>query len=203
MASSPGVGIGDRANKGARLAGVRVGNWLSLSRHSRYWTRRTCDKKGLRPSYVRHLLLGCGLRRSEVANLTMNTIQQRDNAGASGLTRQARRVRTIPMPAWTKKRESMHGRTSGRDGRAFVRPVNRGDQVLRGAHVREGRVANAEDVRLRAGLPDIAPHDLRRYAECRTMPHVVTGRTSARPLRWTIRHSLNASGKILRDANIR
>ena len=54
-----------------------------------------------------------------------------------------------------------------------------------------------------AGIANLAPHDLRRYAERRTMPHVVTDSTSARALRGTIRHSLNASGKILRDANIR
>jgi hypothetical protein len=29
-----------------------------------------------------------------------------------------------------------------------------------------------------AGIDKLAPHDLRRYTECKTMPNVVTGSTS-------------------------
>ena len=48
-------------------------------------------------------LLGCGLRRSELANLTMKRVQQRDNRWCIvDLLGKHQRVRTIPMPAWVK-----------------------------------------------------------------------------------------------------
>jgi integrase len=49
------------------------------------------------------VLLGCGLRRSEVAALTLKHIQQRDNCWCIvDLVGKHGRVRTIPMPTWAK-----------------------------------------------------------------------------------------------------
>ena len=48
-------------------------------------------------------LLRCGLRRSELAALAMKHVQQRDNRWCIvDLVGKHGRVRTIPMPAWTK-----------------------------------------------------------------------------------------------------
>jgi integrase len=49
------------------------------------------------------LLLGCGLRRSKVAALTLKHIQQRDSRLCiMDLVGKHGRVRTIPMPTWVK-----------------------------------------------------------------------------------------------------
>jgi integrase len=49
------------------------------------------------------IMLGCGLRRSQVAALTLGHIQQRDNRWCiTDLVGKPGRVRTIPMPTWVK-----------------------------------------------------------------------------------------------------
>ena len=49
------------------------------------------------------MLLGCGLRRSEVAALKFGHIQQRDGLWCIvDLVGKRGRVRTIPMPTWVK-----------------------------------------------------------------------------------------------------
>jgi len=64
--------------KGVASKGVRLGNWLS-SRQTQTLlnTPDATATKGLRDRAIPALLLGCGLRRSEVAALTMSHIQQR------------------------------------------------------------------------------------------------------------------------------
>ncbi|MGO9614893.1 MAG: tyrosine-type recombinase/integrase [Bryobacteraceae bacterium] len=59
--------------------------------------------KGLRDRAILAVRLGCGLRRSEVAALTMGHIQQRDGRWCIvDLVGKHGRVRTIPMPTWVK-----------------------------------------------------------------------------------------------------
>src|SRR5713101_4230388 len=89
-------------------------------------------KKGLRDRAILAVLLGCGLRRSEVAALTLKHIQQRDGRWCIvDLVGKHGRVRTVPMPTWVKVAIDSWTSTAGlTDGRVF-RPVNRGDKVQR------------------------------------------------------------------------
>jgi integrase len=51
----------------------------------------------------RSLLLGCGLRRSEVVGLRVDAIQRREDHWATvDLVGNGGRVRTVPIPAWVK-----------------------------------------------------------------------------------------------------
>src|ERR1700689_3346314 len=77
---APELASGIARIKGVRSHGVRVGNWLSLQQAQRLLnTPDVRTKKGLRDRAMFATLLGCGLRRSELANLTMKHVQQRDN----------------------------------------------------------------------------------------------------------------------------
>ena len=86
--------------------------------------------KGLRDRAILAVLLGCGLRRSEVAALTIGHIQQRDGRRcAVDLVGKHGRVRTVPMPAWVKVAiDAWTIPASITDGHVF-RTVDRGGEV--------------------------------------------------------------------------
>jgi site-specific recombinase XerD len=101
---APELAAGITRVKGAKSKGVRVGNWLSVQQAQKLLnTPDITTKKGLRDRAMLAVLLGCGLRRSEVAALTLKHIQQRDNRWCIvDLVGKHGRVRTIPMPTWVK-----------------------------------------------------------------------------------------------------
>src|SRR5450432_464866 len=101
---APELASGIARIKGVRSRGVRVGNWLSLQQAQRLLnTPDVRTKKGLRDRAMFATLLGCGLRRSEIAAMTMRHVQQRDNRWCIvDLVGKHNRVRTIPMPTWVK-----------------------------------------------------------------------------------------------------
>ena len=76
----PALASGIAKIRGVASQGVRIGNWFSLRQsQSLLNTRDTSTKKGLRDRAIFAVLLGCALRRSDVASLTFRHIQQRDN----------------------------------------------------------------------------------------------------------------------------
>jgi site-specific recombinase XerD len=161
---APELAAGIARIKGVRSQGVRVGNWLSLLQAQTLLnTPDPRTKKGLRDRAMFAVLLGCGLRRSEVTALTMRHVQQRDNRWCIvDLVGKHGRVRTIPMPTWVKNAIDAWTSAAGvMDGHLF-RPVIRGDQV-RGLKMSEKVVWQLlQPYAEAAGLAGIAPHDLRR-----------------------------------------
>jgi integrase len=150
--------------KGVKSTGVRVGNWLSLRQAQDLLSAPDIvTLKGLRDRAVLAVLLGCGLRRSEVAALTFAHIQLRDGRWCIvDLVGKHGRVRTAPLPAWVKV--AIDGWTSATglaDGHVF-RPVSRADRV---GGERLGEKVVWQMLRQYAaavGLAGIAPHDCRR-----------------------------------------
>src|ERR1700676_1281490 len=161
---APELAAGIARIKGVRSQGVRVGNWLSLLQAQTLLnTPDPRTKKGLRDRAMFAVLLGCGLRRSEVTALTIPHIQKCDNRWCIvDLVGKHGRVRTIPMPAWVKNAiDAWTLETGVTEGHLF-RPVNRGDQV-RGLRMSEKVVWQLlQPYAVTAGLAGIAPHDLRR-----------------------------------------
>ena len=161
---APEMAAGILRVKSAKTRGVRMGNWLSLKQAQALVSAPDVTTlKGLRDRAILATLLGCGLRRSEVAALTFAHIQQRDGRWCIvDLVGKHGRVRTVPMPAWVKVAvDSWTLPTGLREGHVF-RPVNRGDDVhgdrISEKSVWQMLVAYAKT----AGFPGIAPHDLRR-----------------------------------------
>jgi len=161
---APELAAGIQRVKSAKSIGVRMGNWLSLKQSQTLInTPDTTTLKGLRDRAIIAVLLGCGLRRSEVSALTMNHIQQRDGRWVIlDLVSKHKRVRTIPVPTWVKVALDAWTDPAGViDGHVF-RPVRRGDKV-------QGDVLSDKVIwqllrpyATAAGVPGIAPHDLRR-----------------------------------------
>src|SRR5450631_1779577 len=96
---APEIAAGIQRVKSAKCIGVRSGNWLSLKQaQSLLNTPDITTLKGLRDRAIIAVLLGCGLRRSEVAALSMAHIQQRDGRWCIiDLRGKHGRVRTVPM----------------------------------------------------------------------------------------------------------
>ena len=151
---APELASGIARIKGVRSHGVRVGNWLSLRQAQALLNAPdVTTKKGLRDRAMFATLLGCGLRRSELANLTMKHVQQRDNRWCIvDLVGKHGRVRTIPMPAWRWRRSrgrsggtgAVHRGLSGRKRPTMIRTVARRLERLeaRAAVVRETNSAS-------------------------------------------------------------
>src|SRR5450755_4580498 len=77
---APELAAGITRVKGAKSKGVRVGNWLSVwQAQALLNTPNVNTRKGLRDRAMLAVLLGCGLRRSDVAALTFRHVQQRDS----------------------------------------------------------------------------------------------------------------------------
>jgi site-specific recombinase XerD len=161
---APELAAGISRVKGAKSKGVRVGNWLSVQQAQRLLNAPDITtKKGLRDRAMLAVLLGCGLRRSEVAALTLKHIQQRDNRWCIvDLVGKHGRVRTIPVPTWVKVAIDSWTTSAGLTDGHVLRPVGRGDRVV-GDRMTEKVVWQLlQPYAAAAGVPGIAPHDLRR-----------------------------------------
>src|ERR1700687_1437589 len=128
---APELANGITRVKGVKSKGVRLGNWRPVREAQTLLnTPDVSTTKGLRDRAILAVLLGCGLRRSEVAALTFVHVQQRDGRWCIvDLLGKHGRVRTVPMPTWVKV--AIDAWTSAalvQDGRVF-RPVNRADQA--------------------------------------------------------------------------
>src|SRR3981189_2575168 len=101
---APELAAGITPIKGAQMECVRVGNWLSVPQAQALLNAPDAAmKKGLRDRAILAVLLGCGLRRSEVAAITFAHIQQRDGRWCIvDLKGKHGRIRTAPVPVWVK-----------------------------------------------------------------------------------------------------
>jgi site-specific recombinase XerD len=161
---APELAAGITRIKGVPSKGIRLGNWLSIRQAQALLnTPDVTTTKGLRDRAILAVLLGCGLRRSEVAALTVGHVQQRDGRWCIvDLRGKHGRVRTIPAPTWVKVAiDAWTGPAAVADGYVF-RPVNRAGQ-MQGDRLSEKVVWQLlQGYAAAAGVAGIAPHDLRR-----------------------------------------
>jgi integrase len=161
---APELAAGIARVKSAKSVGIRLGNWLSAQQAQRLLNSPDVTTlRGLRDRAIIAVLLGCGLRRSEVAALTFAHIQQRDGRWCIvDLVGKHGRIRTMPMPNWVKVAIDAWTTPVGiADGHVF-RTVIRGDCVL-GERLGEKIVWQMlREYAAEIGVPKLAPHDLRR-----------------------------------------
>jgi integrase len=110
-----------------RQQGTRMGNWLTREQARELLTvpdRST--KKGQRDYCILALLVGCALRRRELAELKVEDIQMRENRWViADLRGKGGRIRTVPVPRWVKEGIDAWMVAAGiRDGR-LLRPVRK------------------------------------------------------------------------------
>ena len=98
---SPELNAASRRVKGFKKLGVRLGNWLTAEATRRFWQAPDANTlKGKRDRAILAVLLGCGLRRRELADRDFTHLQQREEHWAIlDLVGKGGHIRTVPMPA--------------------------------------------------------------------------------------------------------
>jgi site-specific recombinase XerD len=159
---------GVRRVKGVTTHGVRTGNWLTLQQAQKLiQTPDITTLKGLRDRAILAVMVGGGLRRSEVANLTFDHVKMRQARWVIiDLIGKGRRVRTVPIPAWTKATIDDWATAAIIDEGKVFRSINKGDNIS-GPDLTPQAVADVvKDYAEQCGFDDLAAHDLRRtYAK--------------------------------------
>ena len=163
-ALDPQIAIGIRAVKGARQEGRRTGNWLTREQ-AQMWLNAPDSRtmKGLRDRTLLAVLIGCGLRRTEAADLAFEHVQQRDGRWVLvDIIGKRDKIRSVPTPNWTKAAIDTWCKAAGVTEGLIFRAVNKGDRVI-GNGITPQAIYNiivgyAEELKNKG----VAPHDLRR-----------------------------------------
>ena len=172
---SPDLAAGIRRVKGAKRIGVRLGNWLTAEQSRALLGAADVQSlKGRRDRAILALLLGCGLRRGEVADLRMEHLQQREEHWViADLVGKAAHIRTVPVPDWVKAAVDvwvMSAKVAG--GRVF-RCVSRKGSVWGGGITEKVIWHVVKRLAVVAGIPKLSPHDCRRT--CARLCHTAGG----------------------------
>lgn len=101
---SPELAAGIRRVKGVKKLGVRLGNWLTAEEGRRLLQAPDPETlKGKRDRAILAVLLGCGLRRRELADLDFRHLQRWEEHWAIvDLVGKGGHIRTVPVPEWVK-----------------------------------------------------------------------------------------------------
>ena len=109
------------------------------------------------------MLIGCGLRRSEVLGLRLESVQQREEHWViADLVGKGGHVRTVPMPAWVKTTVDTWTTAAGITHGPVFRAINRAGRVWGDGMSPKVLWDVVRAAAVRAGIEKLAPHDLRR-----------------------------------------
>ena len=132
---SPELAAGISRVKGVKQLGYRSGNWLSLDQSSEVLNRALGDGLRAKRDYAMlAMLLGCGLRRSELVGLDADEVQTRQGHWAIvDLIGKGGHIRTVPIPQWAKQALDLWTSAAGiTEGKIFRAVTKRGKVWGRG-----------------------------------------------------------------------
>jgi site-specific recombinase XerD len=161
---SADLAAGIQRVKGVRKLGVRLGNWLTAEQGQALWQAPDNQRlKGKRDRAMLAILLACGLRRHEAAELTFDRLQQREGHRAVvDLMGKGGHVRTIPVPEWVRRELEAWFTAAGIQSGKLFRRVSTAGKAW-GEGVTEKVVWHVvKEFAKKIGVAKLAPHDLRR-----------------------------------------
>ena len=161
---SPELAAGISRVKGVKQLGFRAGNWLSADECAAVLRHAFgADLRAKRDYAMLAILLGCGLRRSELVVLEVDDIQMRKGHWAIvDLIGKGGHIRTVPVPVWAKATLDDWMTSAGITDRKIFRAVARTGKIWGDGISQNVAWYVVKSCCEKAGLQRIAPHDLRR-----------------------------------------
>jgi len=146
-----------------RQKGTRLGNWLTREQARELLAvpdRSTT--KGKRDYVILALLVGCALRRQELASLEVETIQLRERRWVlADLEGKGRRVRTVAVPVWVKQGVNAWMSAAGIEEGPLLRSITKGGKI--GKSLSDWAIWSVVEQSARQiGIERFGAHDLRR-----------------------------------------
>jgi site-specific recombinase XerD len=144
--------------------GVRLGNWLTPEQGKAVWQAPDRERlRGKRDRALLAILLAGGLRRHEIAELTVDHLQQREGHWAIvELAGKGGHIRTIPVPDWVYHAMNDWMVAAGIQAGKLFRKMSSAGKPW-GDGVTEKLVWHVvTEFAARIGNDRLAPHDLRR-----------------------------------------
>ena len=160
---SPELAAGIGGVNGVKKLGFRSGNWLSLDQSSEVLSHALGEGLGAKRDYAMlAMLLGCGLRRSELPDLDIDEVQTREGHWAiADLIGKGGRIRIVPIPQWVQQALDLWISAAGITGERVFRAVSKRGKVWHWNLPKRG-VVRGQELLPATGLDHIAPQDLRR-----------------------------------------
>jgi integrase len=147
-----------------RQQGTRLGNWLTREQAKELLAvpdRSTL--KGKRDYVIIALLVGCALRRRELAALNIEDIQLREGRWVIiDLRGKGGRIRTVAVPIWVKQGIDAWMTAAKVDKGRLLRPLSKSGKIL-GEELGDWAIWSVvEQSATQIGIEHFGAHDLRR-----------------------------------------
>lgn len=149
---------------GVKQNGVRSGNWLTQKQaQALIHAPDPATLKGKRDRAALALLVGCGLRRSEAAQLRLEHIVEREGRWVIlDLKGKGNRIRTVPVPSWVNHAVDLWTEAAGITSGRILRRMNQQGQITGGSMSGEALRLLTAEYGAQGGTKELRPHDLRR-----------------------------------------
>jgi integrase len=144
--------------------GTRLGNWLTREQAKDLLTVPDRSKlKGKRDYVIIALLVGCALRRKELASLSVEDIQLRDGRWVIiDLVGKGGRVRTVAVPIWVKQGIDVWMAAAKIEKGRLLRPLSKSGKILAEGLGDWAIWSVVEQSSKQIGIERFGAHDLRR-----------------------------------------
>ncbi len=149
--------------KGAKRSGVRLGYWLTADEAEAFLAAPGIETlKGVRDTAALAMLIGGGLRRSELAGLDFAHIQQREGRWLiADLVGKHGRIRTVPVPDWAYAAVTRWKNAAGLQEGAVFRSLTRHGHIAPRRLSPQAVFSIVKSYASKLGIR-ARPHDLRR-----------------------------------------
>jgi len=162
------IGLEEAANltdvPNIRQTGKRLGNWLTREQAKELLAVPDRSKlKGKRDYVIIALLVGCALRRQELASLKIEDIQLREGRWVIiDLRGKGGRIRTVAVPIWVKQGIDAWIATTKIEKGRLLRPLSKSGKMV-GDELGDWAIWSVvEQSSKQIGIEHFGAHDLRR-----------------------------------------